>query len=89
VDATPEAIVGDPGVKARFLASGMMASMLKALARFSFVRFLLVLGKLPLYPEQGLLRAQVTDEDYQFWSAAVCHDLAGAAGAELRSVLPA
>jgi pimeloyl-ACP methyl ester carboxylesterase len=89
VDATPEAIADDPGVKAGFLASGMMASMLKALARFGFVRFFLALGKLPLYPEQGLFRAQVTDEDYQYWSAAVCRDLAGAVGAELRSVLPA
>src|SRR5690349_19098439 len=89
VDATPEAIAGDPGVKAGFLASGMMASMIKALAPFGFVRFLLALGKLPLYPEQGLFRAQVTDEDYQYWTAAVCRDLAGAAGAELRSVLPA
>ena len=71
VDATPEAIAGDPGVKVGFLASGMMASMFKALARLGFVRFLLALGKLPLYPEQGLFRAQVTDEDYRYWTAAV------------------
>ena len=89
MDATPEAIAGDLGVKAGFLASGMMASMFKALARLGFVQFLLALGKLPLYPEQGLFRAQVTDEDYRYWIAAVCRDLAGAAGAELRSVLPA
>ena len=44
---------------------------------------------MPLYPEQGLFRAQVADEDYRYWIAAVCRDLAGAAGAELRSVLPA
>jgi len=89
VDATPEAIVGDPGVKLGFLASGMMASMFKALAPFGFVRLLLALGKMPLYPEQSLFRAQVTDEDYRHWTAAVCRDFAGAAGAEMRSVLPA
>ena len=89
VDATPEAIVGDPGVRAGFLASGMMASMFRALAPFGFVRFLLALGKMPLYPEQGLFRAQVTDEDYRYWTAAVCRDFAGAASSELRSVLPA
>ena len=89
VDATPEAITDDPGVRAGFLASGMMASMLKALAPFGFVRLLLALGKMPLYPEQGLFRAQVTDEDYRYWAVAVCRDFAGAAGAELRSVLPA
>jgi pimeloyl-ACP methyl ester carboxylesterase len=89
VDATPEAIAGDPGVKVGFLASGMMASILKALAPFGFVRFLLTLGKTPLYPEQGLFRAQVTDEDYRYWTAAVCRDFTGAADSELRSVLPA
>ena len=67
----------------------MMTSMLNALAWFGFVRFLLALGMLPLYPEQGLFRVQVTREDYQYWTAAVCRYLAGTAGAELRSVLPA
>ena len=87
--STPEAIVGDPGVRAGFLASGMMASMFRALAPFGFVRFLLALATMPLYPEQGLFRAQVTDEDYRYWTAAVCRDFAGAASSELRSVLPA
>jgi hypothetical protein len=67
----------------------MMASVFRALAPFGFVRFLMALGTMPLYPEQGLFRAQVTDEDYGYWTVAVCRDFAGAARAELRSVLPA
>jgi hypothetical protein len=89
VDATPEAIAGDPGVRAGFLASGMMASVFKALAAFGFVRLLLALGKMPLHPEQRLFRTQVSEEDYRHWIAGVWRDFAGAAGAELPSVLPA
>jgi hypothetical protein len=56
----------------------MMASVFKILAPFGFVRVLLTLGQMPLYPEQSLFRAQVTDEDYRYWTAAVCRDLADA-----------
>lgn len=88
VDATPEAVAGDPAVKAGFLASGSMASVFKALAPFGFVRLLLVLGKMPLYPEQDVFRSAVTAEDYRQWTAAVCRGFGGDARQELRSVLP-
>jgi hypothetical protein len=65
-----------------------MASVFKALAPFGFVRLLPVLGKMPLYPEQDVFRSAVSAEDYRQWTAAVCRDFAGAAGQELRSVLP-
>lgn len=88
VDATPEAVAGDPAVKAGFLASAAMASVFRMLAPFSFVRFLLAIDKIPLYPEQDIFRSAVSAEDYRRWTAAVCRDFAGAAGPELRSVLP-
>jgi hypothetical protein len=75
-------------VKAGFLASGAMASVFKALVPFGLVRLLLVLGKMPLYPEQILFRSAVSADDYRQWIAAVCRDFAGAAGQELRLVLP-
>jgi hypothetical protein len=67
-------------VKAGFLASGAMASVFKALVPFGLVRLLLVLGKMPLYPEQILFRSAVSADDYRQWIAAVCRDFAGAAG---------
>jgi pimeloyl-ACP methyl ester carboxylesterase len=89
VDATPDAIAGDPGVRAGFGISAVMAWVFKVLAPFGFVRLLLARGKMPLYPEQRLFRGQVADEDYQRWTAAVCRDFGGAARRELRSVVSA
>jgi hypothetical protein len=89
VDATPEAVADDPAVKAGFLVSGAMASVLKALSPFGLVRLLLVVGKMPLYPEQKLFRSAVPAAGYRQWIADVCRGFAGAAGQELRSVLPA
>lgn len=89
VDATPEAVASDPAVRAGFLACGAMASALKALAPFGAVRLLLSLGKMPLYPEQDVFRSAVSAQDYRQWTADVCRDFAGAAGPELRSVVPA
>ena len=88
VDATPEAVPGDPAVKTGSLASAAMASVFRLLAPFGFVRFLLAIGKMPLYPEQDLLPSAVSAEGYRRWTAAACRDFAGAAGPELRSVLP-
>jgi pimeloyl-ACP methyl ester carboxylesterase len=89
VDATPEAVAGDPAVRAGFLASVMMASVFKAFSQFGLLRLLVAVGTMPFYPEQKVFRAQVTAEDFQYWTAAVCRNFAGAAGRELRSVLPA
>jgi pimeloyl-ACP methyl ester carboxylesterase len=88
VDATPDAIADDPGVRAGFMASGAAASVLKASAPLGVLRLLVTTGAMPLYPEQRQFRGLVTDEDYRRWIAGVCRSFSGAAGAELRSVLP-
>jgi pimeloyl-ACP methyl ester carboxylesterase len=88
VDATPDVIADDPGVKAGFLASGAAAYLLKASAPLGILRLLVTTGAMPLYPEQGQFRGLVSDEDYRRWVAGVCRSFSGAAGAELRSVLP-
>lgn len=87
VDATPGAVAGDPGVKAGFFVSGILASLLKALSPFGLVRALLALRAMPLYPEQRQYRAAVSTQEYRRWVADVCAGFARAAGQELRSVL--
>ena len=90
VDATPEAIANDPGVKTGFAISGAMARALQAAAPVGVTRLLLVSGKMPLYPEQPQFRAVVSAEEYAHWVADVCRTFASsAAGDELRAVLAA
>jgi pimeloyl-ACP methyl ester carboxylesterase len=90
VDATPEAIAEDRGVQVGFAVSGVMASLLKALAPFGVVRLLLALRAFPLYPEQRAFEAQLSPGRRRAWIDAVDRDMGpgGAAGPELRSVLP-
>jgi pimeloyl-ACP methyl ester carboxylesterase len=90
LDATPEAVAGDPGVRAGFLISGVVASALRVVAPFGALRLMLHLGAFPLYPELRQYRAAVSAAEYRRWVAAVCRTFSGpAAGRELRSVLPA
>lgn len=89
VDATPEEVAGDPGVKAGFVASSISARILKILSPFGVPRLLLALQRMPLYPEQPAFRKIISEAEYRRWTASVCGNVAGAAGAELRSVLPA
>jgi pimeloyl-ACP methyl ester carboxylesterase len=89
IDPTPAAVAREPGVKAGFAASGVAASVLKASAPLGVLRLLVTAGAMPLYPEQRLFRATITDQDYRRWIAGVVRSFSGAAGAELRSVLPA
>jgi pimeloyl-ACP methyl ester carboxylesterase len=65
VDATPEAVAGDPAVKAGFLASAAMTSVFRVLAPFRFCPVSLAIGKMPLYPEQDVFRSAVSAEDYR------------------------
>jgi pimeloyl-ACP methyl ester carboxylesterase len=91
VDATPEQVADDPGVKIGFAVSGMLASAFKALAPIGVVRLLLRLRAFPLYPEQRAFETQLTADQRRTWVASVRRDMGpgGAAGPELRSVLPA
>jgi pimeloyl-ACP methyl ester carboxylesterase len=56
VDATPEAITDEPGVAVGFAVSGMLATVLKALAPLGFVRLLQRLRRLPLDPSRARSR---------------------------------
>jgi pimeloyl-ACP methyl ester carboxylesterase len=88
VDPTPEAIASDPGVKAGFVVSGVLARFFQLAAPIGVTRLLLVSGKMPLYPEQPRLRAVVSADEYARWVADVCRTFASsAAGDELRAVL--
>ena len=89
IDPTPAAVARESGVKAGFAASGVAASVLKAAAPLGVLRLLVTAGAMPLYPEQRRFRAVITDQDYRRWVAGVVRSFSGAAGAELRSVLPA
>jgi pimeloyl-ACP methyl ester carboxylesterase len=89
IDPTPAAVAREPGVKAGFAASSLAASVLKASAPLGVLRLLVAAGAMPLYPEQRRFRAIITDQDYRRWIASVVRSFSGAAGAELRSVLPA
>src|SRR4051795_6809434 len=91
VDATPEQVADDPGVKIGFAVSGMLASAFKVLAPLGVVRLLLRLRAFPLYPEQRTFESQLTADQRRAWVASVRRDMGpgGAAGPELRSVLPA
>jgi pimeloyl-ACP methyl ester carboxylesterase len=89
IDPTPAAVAREPGVKVGFAASGVAASVLKACAPLGLLRLLVTAGAMPLYPEQRRFRAVVADLDYRRWIAGVVRSFSGAAGAELRSVLPA
>ncbi len=88
VDATPEAIAEDPGVKAGFAVSSAIAAALQALSAVGLPRFLLRANAMPLYPEQKVFRQDVTADGYRRWQDGVCRSIAGATAAELRSVLP-
>ena len=88
VDATPEAIADDPGVKAGFAVSSAIAVALKALSPVGLPRALLRTHAMPLYPERKAFRNDVTVDAYQAWQDAVCRSIEGATAAELRSVLP-
>ena len=89
VDATPEAVAGDRGVRIGFAASGVMASVFKTLAPFGVIRLLLRLHAFPLYPEQRAFEALVSSDRRQEWIESVVRSMGpgGAAGSELRSVL--
>ena len=89
IDATPPAIADDPGVRAGFLISAVLAKALKLLAPFGVTRALLALGAMPLYPEQRTFRRLATREAYRRWIAAVDASFAGNAGKELAAVLHA
>jgi pimeloyl-ACP methyl ester carboxylesterase len=90
VDATPEDVAEEPGVKVGFALSGALATALKALAPLGLVRLLLRLRALPLYPEQRTFEAQLTADRRAAWRDAVHRSMGpgGATGPELRSVLP-
>jgi pimeloyl-ACP methyl ester carboxylesterase len=90
VDATPEQVADDPGVKIGFAVSGLVASVFKVLAPLGAVRLLLRLRAFPLYPEQRTFEEQLTADQRRAWVASVRRDMGpgGAAGRELRSVLP-
>jgi pimeloyl-ACP methyl ester carboxylesterase len=90
VDATPEDVADDPGVRIGFAVSGALAAVLKALAPLGLVRLLLRLRALPLYPEQRTFEARLNDDEVAAWRAAVDRSTGpgGATGPELRSVLP-
>jgi len=89
VDATPDAIAQEAGVKAGFAASGIAASILKASAPLGILRLLIRSGAMPLYPEQRRFRRLISDEEYREWIDAVVSSFSRGAGAELRPVLPA
>src|SRR4051812_3363886 len=86
VDATPEQVADDPGVKIGFAVSGMLASAFKALAPIGVVRLLLRLRAFPLYPEQRTFETQLTADQRRAWMASVRRDMGpgGASGSELR-----
>jgi pimeloyl-ACP methyl ester carboxylesterase len=88
IDPTPAAVAQEPGVKAGFAASRTAASVLKATAPLGVLRLLVTAGAMPLYPDQRRFRAIITDQEYRRWAASVVRSFSGAAGAELRSVLP-
>lgn len=90
VDATPEDVADDTGVKAGFALSGALASVMKALAPLGLVRLLLKLRALPLYPEQRAFEARLTSGQITAWRNAVGRSMGprGALARELRSVLP-
>src|SRR4051795_10877869 len=89
VDATPEAVTDDPGVRVGFAVSGVLASVLKVPAPLGLVRLLLELRAFPLYPEQRTFEAQLSPDRRRAWIDAVDRSMGpgGAAGPELRSVL--
>jgi pimeloyl-ACP methyl ester carboxylesterase len=89
VDATPEAVAEDRGVRVGFAVSGVLTSALKVLAPVGLVRLLLALRAFPLYPEQRAFEAQLDPGRRRSWIDAVDRDMGpgGAAGGELRSVL--
>lgn len=89
IEATPQSIADDPGVRVGFLISAALAKVLKLLAPFGLTRTLLAVGAMPLYPEQGTFRRLATPEAYRRWIAAVDASFAGNAGKELAAVLPA
>jgi pimeloyl-ACP methyl ester carboxylesterase len=89
VDATPEAVLGSWGTRVGFALIGAAVRVLAALARFGLPRALLAAGMMPLYPEEPRFRAQISPAQHRRWVADVCRDIAGAAGDELRAVLPA
>jgi pimeloyl-ACP methyl ester carboxylesterase len=90
VDATPEQVADDVGVRIGFAVSGLAASVFKVLAPVGVVRLLLRLRAFPLYPEQRTFEGHVTADQRRAWVASVRRDMGpgGAAGRELRSVLP-
>lgn len=78
VDATPEAVSDDRGVKTGFAVSAVAAGVLRLLAPFGLTRLLLAVGRMPLYPEQHAYRAAMSPAQYRRWIAAVCRNFAGA-----------
>jgi pimeloyl-ACP methyl ester carboxylesterase len=90
VDATPEQIADNPSVKIGFAASGLLATLLKALTPLGVVRLLLRLRAFPLYPEQAAFEARLGPDQRRAWRTAVRRDMGprGGAGRELRAVLP-
>jgi pimeloyl-ACP methyl ester carboxylesterase len=90
VDATPEAVVDDAGVRAGLGAAAVAARALGAASLVGVTRLLLETGTMPLYPEQPRFRTVIAPEDYRRWVADVCHSFAdGAAADELRRTVQA
>ncbi|MGR7023690.1 alpha/beta hydrolase [Geodermatophilus sp. URMC 62] len=90
VDATPDEVAEDRGVQIGFAVSGVLASVFKALAPLGLIRLLLALRAFPLYPEQRAFEARLSPDERRAWVDAVDRSMGpgGAAGPELRSVLP-
>jgi len=88
VDATPEAALGDVGVKIGMLLSSAAARLCQVAEYAGITRRLLGAGKLPWYPEQPQFRLVVSDEEYEAWLDDVARTFkTGAAAEELAAVL--
>ncbi len=87
VDATPEAVANDSGVKTGFAISSGLATALKTLSPLGVPRLMLRAKAMPLYPEARQFRADITPDEFARWETAVCQSIAGNTGPELRSVL--
>lgn len=88
VDTVSPAINRSPMVKVAVAVDVGVAHLLRVLSPLGVARALFAIHAMPLYPEQHLLMAAASANDYHQWVGAMCTGFAGNATREIAAVLP-
>lgn len=88
VDAVSPAMNRSRVIRIAVAVNVAVARALKALSPLGVTRALFAIHAMPLYPEQHLLRAAASADEYHRWVGTLCGGFAGNAAREIAAVLP-